>query len=77
MNNFEALISKKIGTTLKQERIKQHLSQKDLASGICSQGMISSIEHGEYIPNTAIFLALCNRLNLSIDQNFLKEKLFF
>lgn len=77
MNNFEELVSKKIGKTIKRERLKQNISQKELAAGICSQAMISSIEHGDYIPNTAIFLALCQKLNLSIDQNFLKEKLPF
>lgn len=77
MNNFEKLVSKKISETIKQARIKQNISQKALAEGICSQGMISSIEHGDYIPNTAIFLAICSKLNLSIDKSFLKEKLNF
>ena len=62
MNNFEELVSKKIGKTIKRERLKQNISQKELAAGICSQAMISSIEHGDYIPNTAIFLALYQKL---------------
>lgn len=77
MNNFERLVSKKISETIKQARIKQNISQKALAEDICSQGMISSIEHGDYIPNTAIFLAICSKLNLSVDKSFLKEKLNF
>ena len=75
MNNYEELISQKLSKIIKQKRIKQKLSQKELAEGICSQGMISSIEHGDYIPNTAIFLAICSKLNFSIDQSFLKDKL--
>ena len=66
MNNYEELISQKLSKIIKQKRIKQKLSQKELAEGICSQGMISSIEHGDYIPNTAIFLAICSKLNFSI-----------
>ena len=77
MNNYEDLISQKLSKIIKQKRIKQKLSQKELAEGICSQGMISSIEHGDYIPNTAIFLAICSKLNFSIDQSFLKDKLSF
>lgn len=77
MNNFEEIISKKISKIIKQERINKKLSQKELAEGICSQGMISSTEHGDYIPNTAIFIAICSKLNLSIDKAFLKEKLNF
>ena len=63
MNNYEELISQKLSKIIKQKRIKQKLSQKELAEGICSQGMISSIEHGDYIPNTAIFLAICDLNN--------------
>ena len=77
MNNYEELISQKLSKIIKQKRIKQKLFQKELAEGICSQGMISSIEHGDYIPNTAIFLAICSKLNFSIDQSFLKDKLSF
>lgn len=37
--------------------------------------MISSIEKGEYLPNAAIFLQLCARLEISIDEEFLHENL--
>ena len=42
MNNFEELVTKKIGKTIKRERLKQNISQKELAAGICSQAMIKS-----------------------------------
>ncbi|MCH4169786.1 MAG: helix-turn-helix domain-containing protein [Lactobacillus sp.] len=53
---------------LKQTRRQQHLTQKQLAAGICSQPMLSAIEHGRYTPNAQLLIALCQRLNLSLDQ---------
>ncbi len=53
---------------LKQTRHQQHLTQKQLASGICSQPMLSAIEHGRYTPNAQLLIALCQRLKLSLDQ---------
>lgn len=37
--------------------------------------MISSIERGDYIPNAAMFISLCERLGISLDAAFLKTKL--
>ncbi|KAA8433581.1 helix-turn-helix transcriptional regulator [Weissella paramesenteroides] len=51
------------------------LSQKELAQDICSQPMISSIEHGTYVPNVVLFMQLCDRLNINLDDSFLKTAL--
>lgn len=77
MINYENFISKKIGNLIKTTRKDRALSQKELANGICSQAMLSSIENNKYLPNVALFLALCNKLNLSVDANFLNQKLQF
>ncbi|AKP65764.1 DNA-binding helix-turn-helix protein [Levilactobacillus koreensis JCM 16448] len=57
-----------LGTTLKQVRRQQHRSQKDVAAGICAQSMLSAIENDQYTPNAKLLLALCHRLNISLDE---------
>lgn len=64
-----------IGALVRKKRKEKGLTQAQLASGICAQSMISSIEKGEYLPNAAIFLQLCARLEISIDEEFLHENL--
>ncbi len=62
-----------IGSILKQNRKAQKLTQKTVATGICSQAMLSAIEHDKYIPNVALTLALCRRLGLSLETLSLAE----
>ena len=62
-----------IGSILKQTRKAQKLTQKTVATGICSQAMLSAIEHDKYIPNVALTLALCRRLGLSLETLSLAE----
>lgn len=57
-----------LGTILKQARQAQHLTQKAVAQGICSQSMLSAIEHHQYQPNAQLLIQLCQRLRLSLDQ---------
>ena len=57
-----------LGTTLKQVRKQQGRSQKDVATGICAQSMLSSIEHDRYTPNAKLLVALCRRLAISLDE---------
>ncbi|WP_203641192.1 helix-turn-helix transcriptional regulator [Levilactobacillus andaensis] len=57
-----------LGTTLKQVRRQQHRSQKDVAAGICAQSMLSALENDRYTPNAKLLLALCHRLNISLDE---------
>lgn len=66
-------MSTTIGSILKQTRKAQGLTQQVVASGICSQAMLSAIEHDKYIPNVALTLALCQRLGLSLETLSLAE----
>lgn len=75
MAMYETDIGVRIGALIKDARKKLSISQLDLASGICSQPMVSSIERGDYIPNAVLFMQLCGRLNISLDDSFLKEEL--
>lgn len=56
-----------IGSILKQQRQSQKLSQIKVADGICSQSMLSAIEHDRYTPNAQLLIALCARLGLALD----------
>lgn len=66
--NDETTFLTQLGQTLKQTRRAQHLTQKQLAAGICAQSLISAIEIGQYLPNALVFAQLCERLGLSMDQ---------
>ncbi|WP_427910809.1 helix-turn-helix transcriptional regulator [Pediococcus parvulus] len=59
------------GIRLKKERKRQKMTQQQLAEGICSQSMLSSIENETYIPNVVLFAQLCARLNLSVERMLL------
>lgn len=62
-----------IGNILKQTRQSQGLTQKAVADGICSQAMLSSLEHNKYIPNAQLIIALSQRLSISLEQLNLAE----
>jgi len=55
-----------LGQTLKQTRRAQHLSQRQVVTGICAQSMLSAIENERYVPNARLLLALCQRLGIAI-----------
>ncbi|NVY96939.1 helix-turn-helix transcriptional regulator [Lactobacillus sp. DCY120] len=77
LENYAATIRQRIGNLIRGKRRKIQLSQAQLAQDICSQALISSLEKGEYLPNTAVLIQLCQRLQVSLDQNFLNTKLPF
>ncbi|MCD5002481.1 helix-turn-helix transcriptional regulator [Enterococcus saccharolyticus] len=56
------------GETIKRIRKKQKMTQKMLAQGICAQSVLSRIENGMEIPNVMVLQAICQRLNVSLDQ---------
>ncbi|AHA31518.1 MULTISPECIES: helix-turn-helix domain-containing protein [unclassified Exiguobacterium] len=58
--------SPQIGLALRRLRKKHNLTQKDLASGICSQAEISKIESGTHSPTVELLYALSKRLQVSI-----------
>lgn len=75
MESHKYEIELRISSLIKNNRQKLAMSQHELADGICSQPMISSIERGDYLPNAALFMKLCIRLNISLDQSFLSSEL--
>lgn len=77
MNDFSSIedISKQLGQVIRDSRKKQKMSQKTLASGICSQSMISSIENGEYAANSILLGQICKRLGISVDHILLSHHL--
>ena len=77
MEIHKGAIENRIISLIRDNRQKMSMSQHELADGICSQPMISSIERGDYLPNAALFMKLCIRLNISLDQSFLKDELKF
>lgn len=69
--------TKRIGELVKSNRKKKRWTQSDLADGICSQAMISSIESGRDMPNVFLFYKLCEKLDVTLTSSFLKEILNF
>lgn len=57
-----------LGSIIKNQRKKHHLSQKELANEICTQPMISAIENNKYNPNGIILMKLFQRLGVSLDE---------
>lgn len=55
-----------LGSLIKAARKTAHLSQKQACHNICSQPMISAIEHDRYTPNAQLLFALCDRLQLNL-----------
>lgn len=60
-----------LGQFLKQARRTKQLTQKQLATGICAQSLISALEAGTYLPNAILLAQLCERLGLSLDATVL------
>ncbi|WP_334329908.1 helix-turn-helix domain-containing protein [Companilactobacillus sp. HBUAS59699] len=56
-----------LGTVLKEKRLSLKMSQKEVADGICTQPMISSIEKNKYIPNSQILISICKKLKINLN----------
>lgn len=56
-----------LGSILHNTRIQQHLSQKEIADSICSQSMLSAIEHNQYTPNAELLIKLCHKLKINLE----------
>lgn len=56
-----------LGELIKSNRKQLKMTQKELSSGICTQALISRIEHGDIIPNQSILNKIGTRLNLNLD----------
>lgn len=66
-------IEQGIGQKIKKIRKARKLTQKMLASGICSQSVLSRIETDQEIPNVLVFQQLCKRLGTTMDKVMLSE----
>lgn len=75
MSEAMSEIASKLGLMLKEHRQHEGLSQKQLAEGICSQAMVSSIERGTYVPNVILFGQLCSKLGITVSNQFLGKEL--
>lgn len=71
----EAQIASEIGKRIALERKQKQLTQKQLAAGICSQSMLSSIEKGLYVPNAVLLAQICQKLAISMDTMVLSHYL--
>lgn len=69
----EMQVAQQLGAVLKQQRRARHLTQAQLAAGICTQSLISSLEAGRYLPNVVLFAQLCERLDLPMQQALLAD----
>ncbi|WP_330928482.1 helix-turn-helix domain-containing protein [Enterococcus sp. BWB1-3] len=56
-----------IGSQIKKYRIKLHMSQSQLAHGICSQAQLSRIENSNQTPSVHIVKLFSERLNISLN----------
>jgi transcriptional regulator with XRE-family HTH domain len=61
---------KSIGISLRDLRLHQKVSQKELSKGICTQSYISMIEHGEISPSAHILYSFSSRLGVDISYFF-------
>ena len=53
-----------IGQLIRQERLRQNLSQEGLARGICAASYLSKIEQGQVEPGAEILERLCAALGI-------------
>ncbi len=53
-----------IGDKLRKLRTDKHMTQQELASGICTRSMLSHIEHGDTQPSLDLLEKLCARLGI-------------
>lgn len=77
MQNVLDEATKRVGELIKSSRKRKKLTQSELANGLCSQAIISSIESGCDMPNVFLFYKLCARLDVPLTNSFLKQILDF
>ncbi|MBS4749885.1 helix-turn-helix domain-containing protein [Carnobacteriaceae bacterium zg-ZUI78] len=57
-------LRQKIAITFKQRRKQLGFSQKELAEGVCAQGIISKIEKNELLPSIEIIIKVVHKLKI-------------
>lgn len=65
-----------LGQKIKLERLKSHMTQQQLAEGICSTSYLSKIEKNHVVPKQTIQRALFDRLNITETPAELDESTF-
>ncbi|WP_070121780.1 helix-turn-helix domain-containing protein [Bacillus marinisedimentorum] len=60
-----------IGQSIRELRMLMHMSQRELAKGICTQPLISQIEAGEVSPSADMLYKFASRLG--VDMNYFFE----
>lgn len=63
--------------TIKNERIKQNMTQQSLAQGICSTSYLSKIEKERVTPRKHIQDALLQRLNIDVNMLKISQEIHF
>lgn len=64
-----------IAQNVKKYRIHNHLSQKELAVNVgVSQGLISSIEHGDKFPSAELIDRICDNFKIETHKLFTEGK---
>ena len=58
---------------LKEIRLQKKFTQKEVYEGICSDRHYIRIENNEVNPATDILMAIAKRLDVSIEELFIKE----
>ena len=65
--------SDKLGDNVRYHRLQRGLSQQELAEGICSLQLISSIERGTSNPRVTILEKLADRLKVPLNKIYRPE----
>ncbi|TFJ75456.1 helix-turn-helix domain-containing protein [Carnobacterium maltaromaticum] len=65
---------KNLGDFIKTTRIKNGLTQHQLAKNICTQSTISNIENGITMPNFITLELLAERLKIRLDEFYITDE---
>lgn len=69
-NMNELNLYNEVGTIIKKYRTKLQMSQRELASGICSPAHITHIENGNRSPNAVILFYIADKLKIPVNELF-------
>ncbi|MBO8155733.1 MAG: helix-turn-helix domain-containing protein [Bacillaceae bacterium] len=61
-------MSQYIGKVIRDLRVKQNMTQQDLAKGICSVTYLSKIENNNMTPSDEVLECICGRLGITKDE---------
>ncbi|NPV93468.1 MAG: helix-turn-helix transcriptional regulator [Firmicutes bacterium] len=62
------MILRKLGTRIREERKRAHLTQEQLAEKVgCNESYIGQVERGEKNPSLEVVVRIANALNVTVD----------